>query len=62
MFYFWIFFFILELNSQMQKLMDNLIKLKNDTNKLYSSYNTIKTNEFKKNSNQNPFEKFFVQK
>lgn len=48
------------MNSQVQKLMFNLIKLKNDTNKLYNSYNTMKkSNEIRKNSQQNPFEKCF---
>ena len=40
--------------------MDNLIKLKNDTNKLYNSYNTMRTSDLKKiPQQQNPFEKFY---
>lgn len=47
-----------DLNSQVQKLMDNLVKLKNDTNKLYNTYNTIKTTDIKKAPS--PFERFYI--
>lgn len=49
----------IELNSQVQKLMDNLIKLKNDTNKLYSSYRNNSENK-RTVQTQSPFEKYFL--